>query len=148
MPLVTLLAVLLAVATPHIQMATSASSAEARAGSAVRLFVDVIPDPKVHVYAPGAKDYQPIALVIASKPGFKVGKLLYPKSQDWYFEPLKEHVPVFQTPFRLEQTISLSASLKAGDRVTVAGVLNYQACDDVVCFNPVSAPVSWILTIK
>jgi len=148
MALVTLLAVLLVATTPHIQMATSASSAEARAGSAVRLFVDVIPDPKVHVYAPGAKDYQPIALVITQKPGFKVGKLLYPKSQDWYFEPLKEHVPVFQAPFRLEQTISLSATLKAGDRVTVAGVLNYQACDDVVCFNPVSAPVSWTLTIK
>lgn len=148
MLLFSFLAVLLAAATPHIQMATSASSAEARAGSAVRLFVDVIPDPKVHVYAPGAKDYQPIALVITSKAGFKAGKLLYPKSQDWYFEPLKEHIPVFQTPFRLEQTISLSASLKAGDRVTVAGVLNYQACDDVVCFNPVSVPVSWSVIVK
>lgn len=148
MLLFSFLAVFLAAATPHIQMATSASSAEARAGSAVRLFVDVIPDPKVHVYAPGAKDYQPIALVITSKAGFKAGKLLYPKSQDWYFEPLKEHVPVFQTPFRLEQTISLSASLKAGDRVTVAGVLNYQACDDVVCFNPVSVPVSWSVIVK
>jgi hypothetical protein len=148
MSLVTLLVVLLAVATPHIQMATSASPAEARAGSPVRLFVDVIPDPKVHVYAPGAKDYQPIALVITPKPGLKVGKLVYPKSEDWYFEPLKEHVPVFQAPFRLDQTISLSASLKAGERVTVTGVLNYQACDDVVCFNPVSAPVSWTVVVK
>ncbi len=73
---------------------------------------------------------------------------MYPKSQDWYFEPLKEHVPVFDVPFRLEQTITLGAPLKAGDRVTVAGVLNYQACDDAVCFNPVSAPVSWSVTVK
>jgi hypothetical protein len=148
MLLFSLLAVLLTGATPHITMATSVSAAEARAGSAVRLFVDVIPDAKVHVYAPGAKDYLPITLVVTPRPGIKVGKLAYPKSQDWYFEPLKEHVPVFQVPFRLEQTVTLSASLKAGDKVTVAGILNYQACDDVVCFNPVSAPVTWTVTVK
>jgi Thiol:disulfide interchange protein DsbD, N-terminal len=148
MLLVTFLAVLLAAATPHIQMATSASAPDARAGATLRLFVDVIPDAKVHVYAPGAKDYQPITLVLEPRPGIKVGKLAYPKSQDWYFEPLKEHVPVFQLPFRLEQTVTLGASLKTGDKVTVAGVLNYQACNDVVCFNPVSAPVSWTVTVK
>jgi Disulphide bond corrector protein DsbC len=148
MLLCSLLAVLLTGATPHITLATSVSSTEARAGSTVRLFVDVIPETKVHVYAPGAKDYLPITLVVTPRPGIKVGKLAYPKSQDWYFEPLKEHVPVFQVPFRLEQTVTLSASLKAGDTVTVAGVLNYQACNDVVCFNPVSAPVTWTVTVK
>jgi hypothetical protein len=148
MLLFTLLTALLAGVTPHITMATSASVGEARPGATIRLFVDVIPDPKVHVYAPGAKDYLPIALAITPRAGIKAGKLTYPKAQDWYFEPLKEHVPVFQVPFRLEQTVTLSASLKAGDKVTVAGVLNYQACDDVVCFNPVSAPVSWTVTVK
>jgi hypothetical protein len=147
--LVLLLAQLLsAPATPHIKMTAGASAAEAPAGMAIRLYVDVLPDPKVHVYAPGAKDYQPIALSITPRAGLKVGKLVYPKAQDWYFEPLKEHVPVFDVPFRLEQTITLGAPLKAGDRVTVAGVLNYQACDDAVCFNPVSAPVSWSVTVK
>ena len=146
--LVALLALLAAAATPHVTMATSASATTARPGAVVRLFVDVIPDPKVHVYAPGAKDYLPIALAITPVPGVKIGKLTYPKSQDWFFEPLKEHVPVFQTPFRLVQTITLGASLKAGDRVSVAGVLNYQACDDAVCFNPVAAPVSWTVVVK
>jgi hypothetical protein len=143
-----LFAALLAAATSHLTMATSASVAEAPRGSTVRLFVDVMPDPKVHVYAPGAKDYIPIALAITPRPGVKVGRLAYPKSQDWFFEPLKEHVPVYHTPFRLEQTITLGPSLKAGERITVAGVLNYQACDDFVCFNPVSAPVSWSVAVK
>lgn len=148
MLLFTLLTALLAGVTPHITLATSASAGEARPGETIRLFVDVIPDPKVHVYAPGAKDYLPIVLAITPRAGIKAGKLTYPKAQDWYFEPLKEHVPVFQVPFRLEQAITLSASLKAGDKVTVAGLLNYQACDDVVCFNPVSAPVTWTVTVK
>ena len=142
------IAVLAARRRDHLTMATSASVTEARRGTTVRLFVDVIPDPKVHVYAPGAKDYIPIALVMTPRPGVAVGKLAYPKSQDWYFEPLKEHVPVYEAPFRLEQTITLGQSLKAGDRVTVAGTVKYQACDDVVCFNPVSAPVSWTVTVK
>ena len=143
-----LLAFLLAAGTPHLMMATSADISTARPGATVKLFVDVIPDPKVHVYAPGAKDYIPIALAITPRPGVKVGKLAYPKSQDWFFEPLKEHVPVYHVPFRLEQTVTLGPSLKAGERVTIAGVLNYQACDDAVCFNPVSAPVSWTVTVK
>ncbi len=129
-------------------MATSASAAEATRGATVRLFVDVIPDPKVHVYAPGAKDYLPIALALTPPAGVTVGKLAYPKSQDLYFEPLNEHVPVYQTPFRLEQAIRLSPSLKVGQKVTVTGVLNYQACDDVICFKPVSVPVSWTVTVK
>src|SRR5205809_7875871 len=106
-----LLAALFVAATPHLTMATSASVSEARRGSTVRLFVDVIPDPRVHVYAPGAKDYLPIALAIMPHPAVRVGKLTYPKSQDWFFEPLKEHVPAYQTPFRLEQTITSAPSL-------------------------------------
>ena len=149
MPLLLLFAQLLALSpTPHIQMAPSAGTVEAKAGVAIKLFVDVTPNPKVHVYAPGAKDYMPVALTVTPRAGVKVGKLVYPKSQDWYFEPLKEHVPVFSAPFRLEQTVTLGAPLKAGDKVTVGGVLSYQACDDVVCFNPVSAPVSWTVTVK
>ena len=50
--------------------------------------------------------------------------------------------------YRTDAARHLGAALKAGDRVTVSGVLNYQACDDVVCFNPVSAPVSWSVTVK
>ncbi len=139
---------LLASPTPHIQMTTAASATEVKAGTTVRLFVDVVPDAKVHVYAPGAKDYRPVAVTIAQRPGVKAEKLVYPKSQDWYFEPLKEHVPVFQAPFRLEQPVTLGAPIKPGDRVTVTGTLTYQACDDTVCFNPVTAPVSWSVTVK
>lgn len=145
------LLVLLAAGTPHLTMATSASptaAAPARPGSTVKLFVDVIPDPKVHVYAPGAKDYLPIALEIAPAAGVTIGKLTYPKAQDLYFEPLKEHVPVFSAPFRLVQDVAIGRGVKPGQSLTLTGVLKYQACDDTICFNPVSAPVSWTVTIK
>jgi hypothetical protein len=142
---------LLAAVTPHLTTATSASptaAAPARPGSTIRLFVDVIPDAKIHVYAPGAKDYLPIALEIAPAAGMTVGKLTYPKAQDLYFEPLNEHVPVFSAPFRLVQDVTIGRAVKPGQSLTLTGVLKYQACDDKICFNPVSAPLSWTVTLK
>jgi cytochrome c biogenesis DsbD-like protein len=153
-PVVTLLAVLLPalVGTPHITMSTSASvaaGATAKPGATVKLFVDVIPDAKIRVYAPGAKDYLPVALELSPPPaGVRAGKLTYPPSQDWYFEPLKEHVPVYQAAFRLTQDITISKDVKAGQTLTVQGVFKYQACSDTICYNPVNAPVSWTLLIR
>jgi len=138
----------LAAGTPHLTMATSASTGEARPGATIRLFVDVIPDPKVHVYAPGAKDYLPIALQITPVAGATVGKLTYPNAQDLYFEPTKEHIPVFSVPFRLVQDVSIGRAVKPGSSLIVTGVLKYQACDDATCFNPVTAPVSWTIAVK
>jgi cytochrome c biogenesis DsbD-like protein len=150
----TLIAVLLPalVGTPHITMSTStsvAAGATAKPGATVKLFVDVMPDAKIRVYAPGAKDYLPVALELSPPPaGVRAGKLTYPPSQDWYFEPLKEHVPVYQAPFRLTQDIMIAKDAKAGQSVTVQGVFKYQACSDTICYNPVNAPVSWTLSIR
>jgi len=115
-------------------------------GQRVQLFVDVTPKPKMHVYAPGAKDYQPISIELNS-PGSKAGKVTYPKSQDWYFEPTKEHVPVYELPFRLTQEVTVGADAKPGP-LYVTGVLKYQACDDEVCYRPVTEPIAWTLIVK
>ena len=104
------------------------------------------PKPRIHVYAPGARDYLPIALKVESTRGVTAGKLTYPKSQTLTFEGQK--IPVYDRPFRLTQEVTLDRSLKAGDTLTVTGTLNYQACTDEVCFIPASAPLRWMLTIK
>ena len=145
------LAPLLLAGTPHITMTTSASAtlaAPAKPGAAVKLFVDIVPDAKIRVYAPGAKDYLPVVLEVATSAGVRAGKLNYPPAADWYFEPLKEHVPVYQAKFRLTQDVVVGAGVKPGETLTVTGVLKYQACDDTICYNPVSAPVSWTVSVK
>jgi hypothetical protein len=150
--LVAFLAQSLLPATPHVRISAStslASGAAAKPGAAMTLFVDVIPDAKIRVYAPGAKDYLPVALELSALPaGVRAGKLTYPPSQDWYFEPLKEHVPVYQAPFRLAQAITIASSVKSGQTLTVQGVFKYQACDDTICYNPANAPVSWTVSVK
>jgi len=145
MLVVTALLALMA-APVSLTFTTAASAASVKPGQRVTLFVDVTPKPKMHVYAPGAKDYLPIALELNS-PGVKAGALTYPKAQDWYFEPLKEHVPVYEMPFRLTQDVTIGADVTPGTLI-VTGVLKYQACDDVICYNPVNAPVSWTISVK
>src|SRR5256885_897743 len=109
------LGIVLALLAAPIQLTftTSAGASSVKPGQTVKLFVDVTPKPKMHVYAPGAKDYLPIVLELNSA-GVRAGKLRYPASQDWYFEPTKEHVPVYQAPFRLAQDVVVASTAKPG----------------------------------
>lgn len=135
-------------APSRLSVATSASADAAKIGGRLSLFVDIAPNPGIHVYAPGAKNYQAIALEIEPAPGVTVGRAVYPKAETMFFEPLNERVPVFQQPFRIAQPVTVSRAPKNGKTITVNGTLAYQACDDKVCYPPASVPVSWTLTVN
>jgi hypothetical protein len=61
---------------------------------------------------------------------------------------------VYQKPFKLHREVVVEgsaqaqAALKGQDAVTLAGTLEYQACDDKVCYAPTRIPVSFALTVK
>jgi hypothetical protein len=63
-------------------------------------------------------------------------------------------VPVFQKAFKLQREVVVEgtpqaqAALKGKDSVTLTGTLEYQACDDKVCFNPVSLPLTWRMSLR
>jgi len=127
--------------TPHLTISASASAAAIVAGKPLSLYIDIVPNPSIHVYAPGALDYQPITFTLDRPSGITARDLKYPKSEILFFEPLNEHVPVFQKPFRLEQDLTVSPG--ANVPTTLEGTLAYQACDDTVCFVPKSVEVKW-----
>ena len=130
----------------HASILSSPAEVNGAAGGKLVLFVDVTPKPGIHVYAPGSKDYIPITVKLNAQPEIKPGKLVYPKSELMTFAD--EKVPVFQTPFRLTQAVTLDKSAKPGSTVKVAGTVSYQACDDRVCYAPESAPVTWTVLVK
>jgi DsbC/DsbD-like thiol-disulfide interchange protein len=133
----------------HVTIAATASAASGAPGSKVSLFVDVAPNAGIHVYAPGAADYQPIAVKLDATNGMiAAGKLTYPKSERLLVAGAPEAVPVFQKPFRLVQEVTIGKSAKPGSTLTVTGRVEYQACDDVVCFLPATLPVSWTIAVK
>jgi DsbC/DsbD-like thiol-disulfide interchange protein len=131
----------------HVAITTPSVTGTAP-GEKVSLAVEMTPNPGIHVYAPGAKDYLPVKLTLKPQAEATAGKLTYPKSEMVHFEVLNETVPVYRKPFTLLQDVTLKKSLKPGSTVTLAATLEFQACDDQVCFVPESVPVSWTLTIK
>jgi len=132
----------------HAAITTAPAAPNAAPGGKVALFIDMVPNPGIHVYAPGAKDYLPVKVTLKPQPDVRVGKTTYPKSEMMFFAPLNETVPVYEKAFRLAQDVTLGKSVKAGSTVTIAGTLEFQACDDKVCFVPESVPVSWNVIVK
>jgi DsbC/DsbD-like thiol-disulfide interchange protein len=131
----------------HATVTAGPTDLAVKAGAKVMLFVDVTPNPTIHVYAPGTKDFIPITVKFEPQANVRFGKLAYPKSDVMTFA--NEKVPVFQKPFRLMQEITvLGAALKAGAPVPIKGTVEYQACDDTVCYPPESTPVSWSLVVR
>jgi len=106
--------------------------------------LEIKPENRVHVYAPDVSGYKSIALTVQPQAG----------AEDYFFEPLNEHVPVYQRPFRVVQDVMLdpsreaAAALRDHKTMTIAATLNYQACDDKLCFNPQSVPLSWTVNVR
>ena len=79
-------------------------------GNRFSLALDVSPHARIHVYAPGAASYRPIAVTIAPQPFVQLRPLQYPPSEIYFFKPLNERVPVYQKPFRLIQEVLLEGT--------------------------------------
>jgi len=138
----------------HLDVTSYATDQVAAPGTHFSLVLDVTPAPRVHVYAPGATGYIPVAIALQPQAGLVVRGARFPKAEDYFFEPLNEHVPVYQHPFRIVQDVMLdpsreaAAGLKDMTSLTITGTFEYQACDDKVCFTPQSIPLSWTIGVK
>jgi hypothetical protein len=139
---------------PHLGITSYPTDQVAAPGTHFSIVLDLKPGPRVHVYAPGVTGYKPIALVIQPQPGLVVREAHFPKAEDYFFKPLNEHVPVYKKPFRITQDVEIdpsretAAALKDLKTMAISGTLNYQACDDKVCFNPQSVPLSWTISLR
>jgi DsbC/DsbD-like thiol-disulfide interchange protein len=130
----------------HASIQASPATLEAAPGGKVSLTLDVTPKQGIHVYAPGTKDFIPIEVKFDTRPDFKAGKTVYPKSELMTFAD--EKVPVFQKPFKLTNDVTIAKSAKAGSTVNVSGTVHLQACDDKVCYPPENVPVAWTVNVK
>ena len=142
------------VTAPHLTVTTWLSDPAAAPGTHFSVVLDVTPGPRIHVYAPDVAGYKPIALNIMAQSSLLVRGRQFPPAEDYFFEPLKEHVAVYQRPFRVVQDLELdpapepAAALSGRTSMEIAGTLEYQACDDKVCFNPQSVPLTWTIGLK
>ena len=144
----------LTASTAHLSLSAALTDAVAAPGQRLALVVNVVPARNMHVYAPGKHDYQVVRVVIDPQPWLRAHPAAYPLSEIYHFKPLDERVEVFMKPFQLRRDLTLLASpesqklLGAQESVTITGALEYQACDDKVCFNPTRVPLSFAVKLR
>ena len=140
--------------TEHLDLKAYPSDASVALGTRFSLLLDIAPKRGMHVYAPGATGYKVITVNIVPQPHVRTASLRYPASEIYHFKPLNERVPVYQKPFSLvleavpEATAEARKALAAQKELIISGTLEYQACDDMICYNPVSLPLSWHVELQ
>jgi DsbC/DsbD-like thiol-disulfide interchange protein len=130
--------------TKHLTITTSTSAAGP--GGTLSLHADVVPKPKMHVYAPDQTEYIPIELKVDAAPGFQRQPIQYPAAESFFFAPLNETQRVYSKPFRITQPILLARNAPAA--LTIKGTIRYQACDDAICYLPQTIGVTWKVAVK
>lgn len=140
--------------TRHLSLMATLSDNAVAPGERLTIVYDITPHRGMHVYAPGKHDYQVITAVLDPQAWLKSQSISYPASEIYHFKPLDERVNVFMKPFRLTQDITILATpdvqkMLANEKsLTITGRVNYQACDDTVCYTPASIPVKWTVPLK
>ena len=141
--------------TAHLTLTAYPSDPSVTVGTRFSIAIEIVPNPDIHVYAPGAEQmgYRVIGLTMAPVPHVRFEPVEFPASQIYHFEPLDERVPVYQQPFMLLQEVVVSGAAEVEealaelDALTLTGTLDYQACNDELCFDPVSVPLSFTLDL-
>lgn len=132
----------------HADFAASSSAATVSPGAALTLWVDVVPHRSIHIYAAGATDFQPVALVLTPNAGVSSSTASYSKPDVGTAQGSIGAVPAYGRPFRIALPVTVSKTTKAGAVLTVGGVVRYQACDDALCYPVTTAPVTWSIAVK
>ena len=117
-------------------------------GATLTLWVDVTPKPGLRVYAAGARDFTPVALVMTPHAAVTPRAPHYPPSVLDPDSGSPQPVPVYRGVFRITQPVTVSRTAVPGTAITLAAALNYQACDDRLCYPATSIPVLWPVTIR
>ena len=142
------------ISTEHLELTAYPSESAVAPGNRFTIAFDITPKRGMHVYAPGASSYRVISVKVAEQPFVRALPPKYPQSEIYHFKPLDERVPVYQKPFTVVQEIVLEGDLKAQaafkgkESLTINATVDYQACDDRICYNPVSLPLSWTLQLR
>jgi len=129
-------------APQRLSVAADAPAKPVAAGERFALSVRIVPNPGIHVYAPGNPDNIPVSVTVTPQAGLTAEAPKFPKAEDFFFGPTAENLKVYTKPFVVTVSMKVdgaAAGTSAHD-VTVAGAVRYQACDDRICFPPQSAP--------
>ena len=131
----------------RVQVSSSVSPEIARPGESVMLSVEITPKKDVRLFAPGAKDFTPVALMLTLPRGFSLGKPRYPIPERQSVPGVKKQVYVYDGRIDLQQSITIAKNARPGDTLTITGMVTYQSCDDTVTYRRATMPVTFTVKI-
>jgi len=134
--------------TNHLSIVSSISDSAVAPGKPVSLSFFVTPKHDMHVYAPGKHDYQVISITLDPQPVLKAQATVYPPSEIHEFKELNEKVEVYSKPFTLKREVTVLASAAGKPNVQITGNVEYQACDEKVCYAPKKVPFKFFVDVK
>lgn len=139
---------------PRISIAVEGPEKPPGPGERFDLAVRIVPNPGIHVYAPGSPDNIPVSVDMTPPAGLASEPAKFPKAEDFFFGPLAELMKVYSKPFivtlpmKVEPSVGPKGASKGPQEIALTGIIKYQACDDRVCFPPQSTPFDTRLTIR
>jgi thiol:disulfide interchange protein DsbD len=117
-------------------------------GAPVRAAVQVrIPD-RFHVQSDAPRDPTliPTVLTIDAPAGVKVAEIVFPMATEFVQIGQAQPLLVFEHEFTIGVQFDVADTVPAG-RTEVPARLRYQACDDRLCYPPVTTDILWTLTV-
>ncbi len=121
---------------------------DAAAGLPVRAALQVrIPD-RFHVQSDAPRDPTliPTVLTVDAPAGITVKEVVFPQATEFAQLGQSQPLLVFEHEFAIGVQFDVAPTTAPG-RIDVPGRLRYQACDDRLCYAPVTADVLWTVTV-
>jgi len=133
---------------PYAEATPVPIGAPVKAGTTVRAVLQVKVAPGFHVQSDRPRDPSliPLTLTIDAPPGISLSGLVFPPSKDFTLKGSDQPLAVFEGAFSIEARLAVAKDHPAGE-ITVPARLRYQACDETVCFRPMTIATSWTLDI-
>ena len=126
-----------------------AEASAARSGREVRLAARVVlPSAALHVQAnkPREEGLIPTVLTLDAPEGVTINELVYPEATEFAVAGFDQPLLVYGHDFVIGVRATVAATVPLGT-VTIPARVRYQACNDSVCFLPLTVETRWTLQV-
>jgi cytochrome c biogenesis protein CcdA/thiol-disulfide isomerase/thioredoxin len=119
-----------------------------QAGGPLRLALKVSLPESLHTQSNKPLDPTliPTVLTIDVPTGVTVDEIVYPPAVEFKQQGLDQPLMVFEHEFLIGVQVTLGPGV-AADELALPGRLRYQACNDMMCFPPVTVEFAWSLRV-
>jgi cytochrome c biogenesis protein CcdA len=119
-----------------------------RAGSTVRLAMRVVLAKELHVQSNTPSDAALIATVLTvdAPAGVTVEELVYPAAKPFAQQGVEAPLSVYAHDFVIGVRVKVAPTVQPGT-IVIGARVRYQACNDSVCFRPITATAPWVVDV-